>query len=114
MIRTELCNLLGIQYPIIQAGMGPFDTTDLAAAVSNAGAMGIISHYALDADQAAKMAEAIRKVKGMTKGHFGANVRVAARYSQAEEVLEAIFRERRNDEDLYNQMNLLITSAGDC
>jgi enoyl-[acyl-carrier protein] reductase II len=75
--------------------------------------MGIISHYALEGDQAAWMTEAIRRVKGMTKAHFGANVRVASLYPQAKEVLEAIFRERGKDEDLYYQMNLIITSAGD-
>ncbi len=40
MIRTEICDLLGIEFPIIQAGMGPFTSADLVAAVSNAGALG--------------------------------------------------------------------------
>ena len=45
MIRTPLCELLGIQYPILQGGMGPNDTTDLAVAVTNAGGLGVISQY---------------------------------------------------------------------
>lgn len=48
MIRTPLCELLGIQHPIIQAGMGPFAPAILAAAVSNAGGLGSIGTFGLD------------------------------------------------------------------
>lgn len=41
-MHTRICDLLGIEYPIIQAGMGPFTAAELAAAVSNAGALGSI------------------------------------------------------------------------
>jgi len=40
MLRTPICDLLGIEYPIIQAGMGPFTSAELVAAVSNSGALG--------------------------------------------------------------------------
>lgn len=40
MLRTPLCELLGIEVPIVQAGMGPFTSSELVAAVSNAGALG--------------------------------------------------------------------------
>jgi enoyl-[acyl-carrier protein] reductase II len=43
MIKTELCDLLGIKYPIIQAGMGPFGTNKLCIAAANAGVLGLIS-----------------------------------------------------------------------
>jgi len=43
MLRTALCDLFGIEHPIIQAGMGPFGSgAELAAAVSNAGAIGTL------------------------------------------------------------------------
>lgn len=43
MLRTPACDLLGIQHPIVQAGMGPFGSgAALAAAVSNAGALGTL------------------------------------------------------------------------
>lgn len=43
MLRTPLCDLFGIDHPIIQAGMGPFGSgAKLAAAVSNAGAIGTL------------------------------------------------------------------------
>jgi NAD(P)H-dependent flavin oxidoreductase YrpB (nitropropane dioxygenase family) len=37
MLRTSLCNLLSIDVPVIQAGIGAFSATELVAAVSNAG-----------------------------------------------------------------------------
>ncbi|HWQ89301.1 MAG TPA: nitronate monooxygenase family protein [Desulfitobacteriaceae bacterium] len=40
MLRTGLCDLLGIELPIIQAGMGVFTSAELVAAVSNAGGLG--------------------------------------------------------------------------
>ena len=45
MLRTALCELLGIEHPIIQAGMGPYTSAGLAAAVCNAGALGTISTF---------------------------------------------------------------------
>jgi enoyl-[acyl-carrier protein] reductase II len=40
MLRTPLCDLLGIEFPIIQAGMSRFTSAELVAAVSNAGGLG--------------------------------------------------------------------------
>jgi enoyl-[acyl-carrier protein] reductase II len=54
MIRTPLCDLLGIDHPIIQAGMGPFAPAVLAAAVSNAGALGSLGTFGLDPIQLAR------------------------------------------------------------
>ncbi len=42
-LYSELCEMVGIKYPIIQAGMGPFSTNRLAAVAANAGVLGIIS-----------------------------------------------------------------------
>src|SRR5215217_6252823 len=43
MIRTGICDVVGVEVPIVQAGMGPFGSgAELAAAVSNAGALGTI------------------------------------------------------------------------
>ena len=41
-IRTPLCDMLGIQYPIMLAGMGGVSYAELAAAVSNAGGFGTL------------------------------------------------------------------------
>ena len=43
MKKTRLCDLLGIEYPIIQGGMVWIANAELAAAVSNAGGLGLIS-----------------------------------------------------------------------
>jgi len=43
MKRTRLCDLLGIEHPIIQGGMVWIANAELAAAVSNAGGLGLIS-----------------------------------------------------------------------
>ena len=43
MKKTRICELLGIEYPIIQGGMTWIANAELAAAVSNAGGLGIIS-----------------------------------------------------------------------
>ena len=43
MIRTLICDLLGIELPIIQAPIGSATCPELAAAVSNSGALGMLS-----------------------------------------------------------------------
>ena len=43
MIKSRLCDLVGIKYPIIQAGMGPFSNNNLCVAAANAGVLGLLS-----------------------------------------------------------------------
>ena len=43
MIKSRLCDLIGIKYPIIQAGMGPFSNNNLGVASANAGVLGLLS-----------------------------------------------------------------------
>ena len=43
MIKSRLCDLIGIKYPIIQAGMGPFSNNNLGVAAANAGVLGLFS-----------------------------------------------------------------------
>ena len=50
MIKTPLCDLLGIEYPIFQGGMAWISDGKLAAAVSNGGGLGIISAMNADAE----------------------------------------------------------------
>jgi NADH:quinone reductase (non-electrogenic) len=40
-LRTPISELLGIEYPVVQAGMGPFTAAELVAAVSNAGGLAV-------------------------------------------------------------------------
>jgi len=43
-LETNITEMLGIKYPIIAAPMGPFYTTELTVAVSEAGGLGVLSH----------------------------------------------------------------------
>src|SRR2546423_12584189 len=67
-MRTPLCDLLGIEHPIVQAPMGGPAVPQLAAAVSNAGALGTL---ALSWSDAADVA--VREMQGLTTNPFGAN-----------------------------------------
>jgi len=71
MIRTPLCDILGIEHPIIQGGMAWAATAELAAAVSNAGGLGIVGAGDAPADW---VRAEIRRAKTLTDRPFGANV----------------------------------------
>lgn len=80
-LRTELCDRLGIEYPVILAGMGPVAgtgdpvaTAELAAAVSNAGGLGVIGGVAYSPD---RLREEIRKVRSLTDKPFGVDLLLA-------------------------------------
>ncbi|MHB8842553.1 MAG: nitronate monooxygenase, partial [Candidatus Aquicultor sp.] len=71
MIRTRLCDLLGIDYPIIQGGMAWVSTAELVAAVSNGGGLGIIGAGQMPTYM---LREQIRKTKVLTDKPFGVNL----------------------------------------
>ena len=71
MIKTPICELVGIEYPVFQGGMAWIADAKLAAAVSNAGGLGIISAMNADGDW---LREEIRKAKSMTDKPFGVNI----------------------------------------
>jgi enoyl-[acyl-carrier protein] reductase II len=62
-LKTELCDLLGIKYPIIQGGMAWIATAELAAAVSNAGGLGVIGAGSMPPEL---LRAEIRKTKQLT------------------------------------------------
>jgi nitronate monooxygenase len=70
-LRTALCGLLGIEYPILQAGMAGAAGPELVAAVSNAGALGILPGLNLPPDQ---LRAHIRKIRTLTDKPFGVNL----------------------------------------
>ena len=70
-MKTEITELLGIRYPIIQGGMAWVAEYHLAAAVSNAGGFGIIGAASAPPEV---VREQIRKVKELTDKPFGVNV----------------------------------------
>jgi nitronate monooxygenase/enoyl-[acyl-carrier protein] reductase II len=62
MLRTPLCDLLGIESPIIQAGMSRFTSAELVAAVSNAGALGSLGCDLRSVDDLARQLARIREL----------------------------------------------------
>ncbi|HNM78418.1 MAG TPA: nitronate monooxygenase [Tepidiformaceae bacterium] len=78
-LRTALCDMLGIEYPVILAGMGPVAggitgpvaTAPLVAAVSNAGGLGVIGGAGFGAE---RLREEINAVRSMTDKPFGVDL----------------------------------------
>ena len=71
MLNSELCSILGIEYPIFQGGMAWIADGKLAAAVSEAGGLGIISAMNAGADYLKKEIETARS---LTRKPFGVNI----------------------------------------
>ena len=88
MIKSRVCEILGIEYPIFQGGMAWVADAELAAAVSNAGGLGLIS--AINAGTEAVRNE-IRKCKTLTDKPFGVNIMLQA--PNAAEIAEMIVEE---------------------
>jgi len=88
-MRTRITELLGIQYPIIQAPMGPISVPRLVAAVSNAGGLGILNagHFT-----PGEIREDIRAVRELTDKPFGVNL--TAGTPGYERIAEAMIDER--------------------
>lgn len=74
-LRTRLCDLLGIRYPIVQAPMaGGWTTPELVSEVSNAGGLGVLAGSRVSPDG---LREDIRAVKARTNRPFGVNFLLA-------------------------------------
>jgi NAD(P)H-dependent flavin oxidoreductase YrpB (nitropropane dioxygenase family) len=69
-LRTPVCSLLGIDVPILQAGMSTNTTAELVAAVSSAGGLGIIGGLGRTPDE---LRREIRRVRELTSRPFGVN-----------------------------------------
>lgn len=89
MIDSVICKLLGIKYPVFQGGMAWVADADLAAAVSNAGGLGIIAGMNMNGEQ---LRAEIRKLREKCDKPFGVNVMLMSPY--AEEVADVIVEER--------------------
>ncbi len=88
-MRTRVCDLFNIEYPIIQGGMAWVSEHNLAAAVSNAGGLGIIA--AANAPVEVVRNE-IRKVKELTDKNFGVNIMLLSPY--APEITDLVIEEK--------------------
>lgn len=87
-MKTRICELLQIKFPIIQGGMAWVAEHHLASAVSNAGGLGIIA--AGNAPVEVVRSE-IRKAKELTKNPFGVNIMLLSPH--AEEIAKLVIEE---------------------
>jgi len=72
MFKTRITKILGIQYPIIQGAMLRASLAELAAAVSNAGGLGMMASAIFPS--AKELRDEIRKAKSLTDKPFGVNI----------------------------------------
>ncbi len=97
-MKTEITELLGIQYPIIQGGMAWVAECHLAAAVSNAGGLGLIGAANAPAEWVRAQ---IQEAKKLTDKPFGVNIMLMSPY--ADEVAKVVAEE---------QVKVVTTGAG--
>lgn len=88
MIKSKICEILGIRYPLFQGGMAWIANSSLASAVSNAGALGLISSINFNTEA---VRDEIRKCKSLTDKPFGVNIMLQA--TNAGEVAKMIVKE---------------------
>lgn len=88
MIKSRICDMLGIQYPVFQGGMAWVADASLASAVSNAGGLGLIS--SINAGTEAVRNE-IRKCRELTDKPFGVNIMLQA--PNADEIAQMVVEE---------------------
>jgi enoyl-[acyl-carrier protein] reductase II len=88
-MKTEVTELLGIQYPIIQGGMAWVAEHNLAAAVSNAGGLGILAAANAPCEY---VRDEIRKTRELTDKPFGVNIMLLSPY--AEEIARLVVEEK--------------------
>ncbi|MCX5997556.1 MAG: nitronate monooxygenase [Chloroflexi bacterium] len=138
MIKSRLCDLVGIRYPIIQAGMGPFSNNNLCVAAANAGVLGLLSTSGIfdkdiqpwiykafvetaganfDDDMATVLEKVLKRTYNLVKdkgGIFGINVMVSAELrTQANVMIDTAIRVREENPDIKKHFKVIFTSAGD-
>jgi NAD(P)H-dependent flavin oxidoreductase YrpB (nitropropane dioxygenase family) len=138
MLKTRLTELLGIKYPIIQAGMGPFSNNNLCVAAANAGVLGLLSTSGLfnkdtqpwvynafvdsaeanrDDDMATVLEKVLKRTYRLVKdkgGIFGINVMVSAELVQYSHIMiDTAIRVREENPDIKKHFKVIFTSAGD-
>lgn len=138
MIKSRLCDMVGIKYPIIQAGMGPFSNNNLCVAAANAGVLGLLSTSGLfnkndqpwvynsfietaeanrDDDMATALEKVLKRTYRLVKdkgGIFGINVMVSAELKQHSEVMiSTAIRVCEENPDIKKHFKVIFTSAGD-
>jgi NAD(P)H-dependent flavin oxidoreductase YrpB (nitropropane dioxygenase family) len=130
-LRTPLSEQIGIEHPFMQSGMGgigPITLAPLAAAISEAGALGTLAQPALVLEEGAnvesdavdeqiaacvqQVRNGIRTAVSLTSRPLAINVRIAQEQPDAPHVLQAILEQREADPRVREQLKVLTTSGG--
>ncbi|NVM32011.1 MAG: nitronate monooxygenase [Candidatus Helarchaeota archaeon] len=138
MIKTKFQDIIGTKYPIIQAGMGPYSTTELCVAVAKAGALGIISTIGMAAGTRKRQTAApssaarvfgtgtpkeiikrainhvITELRDYPDAVFGVNCPVSVEFLfAAKPLIEGTIETIKENEEVAEKLKVIITSAGD-
>jgi NAD(P)H-dependent flavin oxidoreductase YrpB (nitropropane dioxygenase family) len=129
-LRTPLSERIGIEFPFMQAGLGgigPITLARLAAAISEAGALGTLAQPALVLEEpgisdealeeqvqnvVGQVREGIKLAVSLTSKPLAINVRIAQEQPDAEAVVRAILDVRESDPKARAQLRVLTTSGG--
>ncbi len=87
-LRTPLTELVGIEHPVVQTGMGWVAGARLVSATSNAGGLGILASATMTLEE---LQTAVTKVRSATDKPFGINIRADA--GDANERIDLLIRE---------------------
>jgi NAD(P)H-dependent flavin oxidoreductase YrpB (nitropropane dioxygenase family) len=119
-LSNRYTQLVGIEHPIVQEGLGPFKTPRLAAAVSNAGGLGTVSMPGMPADLAAgarSFRTHIEECAALTDKPFAVNIPVGVDSHGAvlpftDTYIRMVLAMRRDDASLAARLRVMTTSAG--
>ncbi|TFG01636.1 MAG: nitronate monooxygenase [Promethearchaeota archaeon] len=112
-IETDITKMFGIKHPIIAAPMGPFYTTELTVAVSEAGGLGVLSHTNLFGKSSLQeLKKNMEYVVEHTDKPFGFNVRTSRLQIDAPTICRSIPKFIMKNPKLKEQCLYAITSAG--
>jgi NAD(P)H-dependent flavin oxidoreductase YrpB (nitropropane dioxygenase family) len=114
---SRFCDLLGIRYPVVQEGLGPYKTVKLAAAVSNAGGLGTVSIPGItDPDGPAVLRGYIEEACALTDNPFAVNVPVGrdetGRVLPFSAAYVGVVVEAVRDPAIARRLRMITTSAG--
>ena len=101
MIKTPICDMLGIKYPVFQGGMAWVSDASLASAVSNAGGLGVIAAMNMDGSYLKDEIDRCRELLDDASIPFGVNVMLMSPF--ADEVAGTVIEK---------QVPVVITGAG--
>ncbi len=136
MIYTKFQEMIGTKYPIIQAGMGPYSTTELSIAVAKAGGLGLVSTIGMAGGTATQatperaqeifgrgrpkdiIKKVIQYVYDHLKDHpdakFGMNTPVAVDFDfAARRLIKGMIELMKEKPEMQKKFKVIVTSAGD-